>query len=136
MGIGASSTCREVEIGWIKYRLHPTGDKETCCCCGSVWHCACVDMMQHKSMVTSFLVALAPGLESMRPIQWGHSDQMFSLPPLKERSHLLLSSTPQSLEYYKERVSRKHPYFCLLLGLRAELVYPSLLFLTRVNDLS
>ena len=80
MGIGASSTCREVEIGWIKYRLRPTDGKETCCCCGSVWHCAYVDMMQHKSMVTSFLVALAPGLESTRPIQWGHSAQMFSLP--------------------------------------------------------
>ena len=81
MGIGASSTCREVEIGWIKYRLRPTDGKATCCCCGSVWHCAYVDMMQHKSMVTSFLVALAWGLESTRPIQWGHSAQMFSLPP-------------------------------------------------------
>lgn len=60
MGIGASSTCREVETGWIKYRLCSTDGKETCCwTCGSVWHCACVDMMQHKSMLTSFLVALA-----------------------------------------------------------------------------
>ena len=48
MGIGASSMGREVEIGWMRYWLHPTDGKEICCCCGSVWHCTCVDMERER----------------------------------------------------------------------------------------
>ena len=92
----------------MRDQLHPVDGKEIRRCCSSVY--TCVDVVQHESTKICLLAALMPDLKDLRQtvlheivsadwmsVQKGYRDKMASL--RKERSHHLLSSTPQSLSF-------------------------------------